>query len=378
MDTMLATVDVIIGMDVIRRLGCSNSAGDNGKADGEHVVFGCAAFEEDNSNHLTINYKDFDAIFDGKSEGEPTLINKMTQFRMDPEVESRFDAEVKEWIANGWLVAYDEPCDGILPLMAVVQEQKNKVRPVMDYREVNRYVESHTAASAVCDETLRRWRKMSCRFTMLDLRSTYLQLHVDPKLWRYQVVQFKGVRYCLTRLGFGLNCAPRVMSLILKKVLSIDPIICKATDHYIDDIFVNEDMVTAFEVSAHLQRYGLEAKPPKDVENSKVLGLQPYYQDGVLGWRRGNRVPDADDVSDVMTKRQLFSVCGQLLGHYPVARWLRVACSYVKRKSEGKSWNDSVGAQTVQRIKEVLQCVAQDDPVAGVWNAVGGVKGGVV
>ena len=38
----------------------------------------------------------------------------------------------------------------------------------------------------------------------------------------------------------------------------------------------------------------------------------------------------------------LFSVCGKLTGHYPAARWLRVACSFVKRAVEGDKWNDYI------------------------------------
>ena len=46
-----------------------------------------------------------------------------------------------------------------------------------------------------------------------------------------------------------------------------------------------------------------------------------------------------------MTRRQLFSLCGHLIGHYPVAGWLRVACSWIKRISEGSSWEDPIGTE---------------------------------
>ena len=44
-----------------------------------------------------------------------------------------------------------------------------------------------------------------------------LQLHVNNKLWKYQLVKYKGKTYRLTRLGFRLNSAPKVMLMILKK-----------------------------------------------------------------------------------------------------------------------------------------------------------------
>ena len=57
-----------------------------------------------------------------------------------------------------------------------------------------------------------------------------------PELWTFQVIRFKGRQYCLTRLGFGLNVAPKIMSAIVNKVLSLDVIIRRWTDSYVDDI----------------------------------------------------------------------------------------------------------------------------------------------
>jgi hypothetical protein len=40
-------------------------------------------------------------------------------------------------------------------LMAVTQRNKLKIRPVMDYRELNQFVSSHTADGDVCSTKLR-------------------------------------------------------------------------------------------------------------------------------------------------------------------------------------------------------------------------------
>ena len=56
------------------------------------------------------------------------------------DVRAEFD-EVEDWIAKGWLKPYDGVAgDGIIPLIAVVQVNKNKVGPVMVYRELNGFV----------------------------------------------------------------------------------------------------------------------------------------------------------------------------------------------------------------------------------------------
>ena len=43
--------------------------------------------------------------------------------------------------------------------------------------------------------------------SLLDLRNAYLQIHIDKVLWPFQTVIARGQRFCLTRLGFGLNVA---------------------------------------------------------------------------------------------------------------------------------------------------------------------------
>ena len=63
--------------------------------------------------------------------------------------------------------------------MAVVQENKGKVQPVIDYHELNGFVKSHTRNSEVCPESIRRWRLMEDRVGILDLKNVYLQATVQ-------------------------------------------------------------------------------------------------------------------------------------------------------------------------------------------------------
>ena len=65
---------------------------------------------------------------------------------------------IMAWIQNGWLIPYPEsdlgPPKGLIPLMAILQESKQKVRPVMDYRELNEHVNAYTANADVCAQTV--------------------------------------------------------------------------------------------------------------------------------------------------------------------------------------------------------------------------------
>lgn len=253
-------------------------------------------------------------------------------------------------------------------LIAVEQPVKENVRPVLDFREINQYVTSHTAHADVCDETIRRWRQIRGKMTMLDLKKAYLQICIESDLWKYQTIKHNGQCYFLTRLGFGLSSAPRIMSQILKKVLNLDPCVARGTDHYVDDLIVNEDIVSVDKVVDLLRRYGLETKAPQPLQSTKVLGLQLADKQGQLEWRRGKPYDVPSDFNKVVTRRQLFSICGQLIGHYPIAGWIRVGCGFIKRNSAGSLWEDDIGEYAKYLLEDMLKRVQRNDPVSGIWN----------
>jgi len=47
---------------------------------------------------------------------------------------------------------------------------------------------------------------------------------------------------------------------------------------------------------------------------------------------------------------------------------LRVACSYIKRVSEGSSWDDDASQVARDKLLEVRNQVRSDDPVKGAWT----------
>ena len=71
--------------------------------------------------------------------------------------------------------------------------------------------------------------------------------------------------------------APSVMKSVLNAVLTQDETVDRATSSYLDDIFVNEDVVSVQCVENHLLRYGLECKPAGHVaDGARVLGLDVW------------------------------------------------------------------------------------------------------
>ena len=411
-EALVAGCDVLFGVDGIDELGgvsvfrgVARFHGDESGLCGGHMerardyaVVASAMLKqtgtagdvgEGREGGLTVEDRDFSAVFDGerwvvqwKWEREPPrLNNRCSGYRVPEGVRADFEAEVEVWIKEGILVPHDVDrhgkAAGLIPLMAVFQPNKNKVRPVLDYRELNQHIKSCPGADVdVCGEKLREWRQRGESVEMLDLRKAYLQLHVSEELQRYQTVQYKGRVYVLTRLGFGLASAPKMMTKVLGKILSLREDVRAGTDSYIDDIIVDTTVVSAATVRSHLANFGLAAKDPVPLPEARVLGLRVYAKDGKveLQWKRDNRLPE---VEGALTKRKVFSICGQLVSHYPVASWLRVWCSYVKRLASGGEWDKEVPVGVGSTLGEVLDRVASEDPVHGSWCVTSEARGKV-
>ena len=145
----------------------------------------------------------------------------------------------------------------MLPLMAVAQAHKasTPVRSVLDYRELNKCLVSNPGFdSPVCGDTLRAWRQADTDSVLLDVKMAYLQVRVDPSLARYQVVVVTDVKYVMTRMGFGLSIAPKVMDAIIK-YLTRD---CADVDNYVDDLRVPS--AQGNHVVAQMSHYRLETR----------------------------------------------------------------------------------------------------------------------
>ncbi|KRX66717.1 hypothetical protein T09_12756 [Trichinella sp. T9] len=164
---------------------------------------------------------------------------------------------------------------------------------MMDFRELNAHIESHTADADLCSQKLREWRRQGVNVALIDLKKAYLQIRIDKSLWPYQTVVFKDKGYCLTRLGIDLNVAPLVMKAVLNCVLSWDPDVRKGTSAYIDDILVNESVVAVDRVKRHLPHYGLTCKNhERAADGARLLGLKVWGERGKLMWRRDNDVDE--------------------------------------------------------------------------------------
>ena len=147
-----------------------------------------------------------------------------------------------------------------------------------------------------------------------------------------------------------------------------DKRIQQATSAYIDDVYVDESIVLAARVKEHLSSFGLLSKELERLQDgARVLGLQVWGEDNSLYWRRGNKITY---MPSVVTRRNVFSLCGKLVGHLPVGGWLCVVVAFIKRRSSDviAGWDDKIDdAPLNTMIKEVLTRVRKEDPAWGKW-----------
>ena len=109
------------------------------------------------------NTKAWTASWKWASGHLPTeLSNRVQKYTVPDYVWDVFKEELSMWHLNGWLLPYPEeelgPPKGLIPLMAVVQEHKQKVWLVLNYQEMNSFVEAFTANIEVCSQRLREGR----------------------------------------------------------------------------------------------------------------------------------------------------------------------------------------------------------------------------
>ena len=130
---MLPDVDVVIGTDVLMHF----------KFCPDYEKFFIAAVAVSNGmpvDNLTIIKNYFKINFDGEKWvarwtwiKKTVLRNCIDFYKMDETVYPRFKSKVNRWIGNGWLVKIKCDEEAVIPLMAVVQENKDKVQPVLHF-----------------------------------------------------------------------------------------------------------------------------------------------------------------------------------------------------------------------------------------------------
>ena len=156
--------DLLLGIDVIKELGGVYLT-ESSKVRFEGLNR-CAAISI-NELVFSVTYdhsnKKLTASWEWVNGHSPSKLNNSVQEYVVPcHTKYAYENEILQWQWNGWLLPYSEeelgPPKGLISLIVVVQEQKQKVHPALDYRELNGFVDAFTANVEVFAQKLREWR----------------------------------------------------------------------------------------------------------------------------------------------------------------------------------------------------------------------------
>lgn len=380
-------VDVVLGLDVLSKnkleLSCQNGEIEVQFNNSGRSTSIASYSSEAKPCELEIEDKDFTAKFQGgcwvaswcwKDEDNLDSLHKKPCDYVHQTNRLEFDREIESWVHEGILTPYRKDdhgeIRGYLPLMAVKQfkGEECKIRPVLDYRKMNEAVQSFPGGAVpICSERLREWRMRGDKGSLLDLKRAYLQIHIEKSLWVYQAVKWNGHLYLLTRLGFGLSVAPKIMTAIVEKVLAQNQHVNEAVSSYVDDLFIDASKIDPYYVKKYLLSYGLETKEPDnlgDKTGTRILGMKV---NGDLKWERDNTLPI---LPDDCTRRQIHSIVGELVGHFPVASWLRPYCSFLQRLTaiSKLGWDEIAPRKLSDLLGEIFTKMKHEgDPASGRW-----------
>ena len=156
---------------------------------------------------------------------------------------------------------------------------------MLDFCELNKYIDAYTAHADIYAQKLREWRKKGSNMSVLDLQRVYLCSNPCGHT-RQLSSKKRGTAY------LELNVAPSILRAIVEVTLSKDDAVRPATLAYIDDVFINEDIASTAKVRKHLANFGLVSKEPERLQNgARVFGLTVQEEGKMLMWERGNNVP---------------------------------------------------------------------------------------
>ncbi|KAF4739343.1 hypothetical protein FOZ63_032230, partial [Perkinsus olseni] len=293
--------------------------------------------------------------------------------RLTDEQRRCFYEEIDLWRKHGFIVPVARHrLRNVLTCLPVCQMHKStRVRPCLNYKPLNSLIVSRPnpdGPPATSQGTLRRRRRLPlAACSLVDISKAYMQVLADPDqaLWQGVVLPHLGQdsSFVMSRLGFGLAIAPRILAVVLDFVLAEAGLTDKA-DKFVDDIVANREDIPR--LRAALLRNSFPTKEPTALTSSTVLGVTCTPSGG---WVRREALSDAIP----RTRRDLASLVGKLVAHYPIGGWLRIVaatftrlCTLFQQGDQYEYPLPPILLDLYHKFRTHLAAVG--DPVHGPWQ----------
>ncbi|EER15479.1 hypothetical protein Pmar_PMAR017560, partial [Perkinsus marinus ATCC 50983] len=272
--------------------------------------------------------------------------------------EEELAAEVKKLVQNGWVKEFDDEVYNIVPWVLVPQPHKTTtLRMCLDFRLLNKFLVNDPIRDMVnCVDTLHKWRSVTKGYT-LDVTKCYYTVRMCPSLYKYMVVMINGALFVMTVLPFGVCFAPKAVTAVITFLLQG---VASPVSSFIDDVIIEEENDVAVPVDElgqlqydppavvavrkALAKGNMYCKPAQIIgaPNSRVLGLDLFTCHGSVWWRRRRDQSIDIDLDGAVTKRDVARWCGRMVGHVPIAGWLRPHVAFLLRAVSRTPWDEDL------------------------------------
>ena len=176
------------------------------------------------------------------------LVNRMPEYSVLAQIWRDYRCELWTCLDNRWLLLYPEeklppPTKGLILLIAVLQQNKSNVHPMLDFHKLNENIDPYPTHADICVYKLREKRKkipicLCVTFEKLTCKFVCISPCDHTRL-------LSSRRYCLIHMGFGLNVTPSIMWTIMDVALLKDDTIWQATSVSIGNVFIDETIVSS-------------------------------------------------------------------------------------------------------------------------------------
>ena len=125
------------------------------------------------------------------------------------------DEQVQDLLQKGAIVKTEFSSDKFISNIFLVPKKNGKLRPVINLKKLNQYVEYHHFKQENLKMVLDLIQKNDF-ITFADLTDAYFSIEIDPEYRQFLCFSWKQQYYVFKVLPFGLASVPRMFTKLLK------------------------------------------------------------------------------------------------------------------------------------------------------------------
>ena len=142
-----------------------------------------------------------------------------------------------DYLRKGAIIVVDTHPDQYVSRIFEVPKKTGDYRLILDLSELNHYIRKiHFKMEGL--DTISSLIHPNDFLASLDCQDAFLTIPMHSDSYKFLCFDFEGVRYCFIALVFGLTCAPRIFSKMLKVALSFIRFKGLKNSSWLDDILL--------------------------------------------------------------------------------------------------------------------------------------------